>query len=144
VYPSGERGKAVYSLAMDVFSVLLIVDDDALVRAFLRDELEARGHVVLTARDAVEARTLLEQVEDRVVVVLDLMLPGMNGVELLAELHPRSPAHLRFVLVSASQVVGRVAQDHPLVVGRLEKPIDLARLVEHVQAAESQLALAPG
>lgn len=126
------------------FSVLLVVDDDALVRTFLRDELEARGQVVLTARDAQEARTLLEQVEDRVVVVLDLMLPGMNGIELLAELHPRSPSHLRFVLVSASQVVGKVAQDHPLVVGRLEKPIDLTRLVQHVSAAQSELALTPG
>jgi len=126
------------------FSVLLIVDDDALVRAFLRDELEARGQVVLTARDAQEARTLLEQVEDRVVVVLDLMLPGMNGIELLAELHPRSPSHLRFVLVSASQVVGQVARDHPLVVGRLEKPIDLSQLVQHVSAAQSELALTPG
>jgi len=126
------------------FSVLLIVDDDALVRTFLRDELEARGQVVLTARDAQEARTLLEQVEDRVVVVLDLMLPGMNGIELLAELHPRSPSHLRFVLVSASQLVGQVARDHPLVVGRLEKPIDLFRLVQHVSAAQSQLALIPG
>ncbi|HMK73193.1 MAG TPA: response regulator [Myxococcaceae bacterium] len=124
--------------------MLLIVDDDALVRAFLRDELEARGQVVLTARDAQEARTLLEQVEDRVVVVLDLMLPGMNGIELLAELHPRSPSHLRFVLVSASQVVGQVARDHPLVVGRLEKPIDLSQLVQHVSAAQSELALTPG
>jgi CheY-like chemotaxis protein len=126
------------------FSVLLVVDDDALARAFLRDEMEALGHVVLTARDAEEAKTLLEKVEDRVVVVLDLMLPGMNGVELLTRLHPRSATHLRFVLVSASHLVERVAQDHPLVVGRLEKPIDISRLVQHVHAAQSQLGVPTG
>ena len=119
--------------------VLLVVDDDALARAFLRDQFEARGHMVLTARNAEEARTLLEQVEDPVVVVLDLMLPGMNGVDLLAELRPRSGAHLRFILVSASHVVVRVAQDHPLVVARLEKPIDIPRLLQHVEDARSQL-----
>ena len=121
--------------------VLLVVDDDALARAFLRDQFEARGHMVLTARNAEEARTLLEQVEDPVVVVLDLMLPGMNGVDLLAELRPRSGAHLRFILVSASHVVGRVAQDHPLVVARLEKPIDIPRLLQHVDDARSQLGM---
>jgi CheY-like chemotaxis protein len=122
-------------------SVLLVVDDDALARTFLKDQFEARGHMVLTARDAEEARTLLEQVEDPVVVVLDLMLPGMNGVDLLAELRPRSGAHLRFILVSASHVVGRVAQDHPLVVARLEKPIDIPRLLQHVDDARSQLGM---
>jgi CheY-like chemotaxis protein len=126
---------------LKALSVLLVVDDDALARTFLRDQFEARGHMVLTARDAEEARTLLEQVEDPVVVVLDLMLPGMNGVDLLAELRPRSGAHLRFILVSASRVVGRVAQDHPLVVARLEKPIDIPRLLQHVDDARSQLGM---
>jgi CheY-like chemotaxis protein len=129
------------STATPEFSVLLVVDDDVLMREFLRDQLEAQGQMVLTARNAEEARTLLEQVDDPVVVVLDLMLPGMNGLELLADLSPRSKTHLRFVLVSASHRVERAAQDHPLVVGRLEKPIDIPTLVQHVNAAQTQLAM---
>jgi CheY-like chemotaxis protein len=132
----------VPELESQPFSLLLVVDDDALTRAFLRDEMEALGHVVLTARDAEEAKVLLEKVEDRVVVVLDLMLPGMNGAELLARLHPHSATHLRFVLVSASHLVEQVAQDHPLVVGRLEKPIDISQLVQHVHDAQHQLGVA--
>jgi two-component system, response regulator PdtaR len=124
------------------FSVLLVVDDDALIRTFLRDQLEALGQVVLTARDAEEAATLLRQVDEPVVVVLDLLLPGRNGVELLAELHPRSAAYLRFVLVSASGRVEHAAEDHPLVVGRLGKPIDIVQLMRHVRAARSQLGTA--
>lgn len=122
------------------FSVLLVVDDDALVRTFLKEQLEALDQVVLTARDAEEAATLLAQVDEPVVVVLDLMLPGRNGVELLAALHPRSATYLRFVLVSASARVEHAAEDHPLVVGRLEKPIDIPQLMQHVHAAQSQLA----
>lgn len=121
------------------FCVLLVVDDDALVRAFLREQLEAHGQVVLTARDAEEAATLLGQVDEPVVVVLDLMLPGRNGVELLAQLHPRCAANMRFVLVSASARVEHAAEDHPLVVARLEKPIDIPQLMHHVHAAQSQL-----
>ncbi len=124
------------------FSVLLVVDDDAFTRTFLREQLEARGQVVLTARDAEEAATLLRQVDEPVVVVLDLMLPGRNGVELLAELHPRSSAYLRFVLVSASARVEHAAEDHPLVVGRLGKPIDIPQLMQHVNVARSQLGTA--
>ncbi len=124
------------------FSVLLVVDDDVLVRTFLRDQLEALGHTVLTACDAEEAATLLRLVAEPVVVVLDLMLPGRNGVEMLAQLHPLSAQYLRVVLVSASAGVQHAATHHPLVVGRLEKPSDISQLVQHVHAAQSQLGMA--
>ncbi|MGO9063661.1 MAG: response regulator [Myxococcaceae bacterium] len=124
------------------FSVLLVVDDDALVRTFLRDQLEALGHTVLTACDAEEAGTLLRLVAEPVVVVLDLLLPGRTGVEMLAELHPLSARYLRVVLVSASARVQQAAAHHPLVVGRLEKPIDMTQLMQHVHAAQTQLGMA--
>ena len=124
------------------FSVLLVVDDDALVRTFLREQLEARGHTVLTACDAEEAATLLRLVAEPVVVVLDVMLPGRTGVEMLAELHPRSANYLRVVLVSGSARVAQAAAQHPLVVGRLEKPIDIPQLLQHVHAAQAQLGVA--
>ncbi|MGO9830468.1 MAG: response regulator [Myxococcaceae bacterium] len=124
------------------FSVLLVVDDDVLVRTFLRDQLEALGHTVLTACDAEEAATLLRLVAEPVVVVLDLILPGRNGVEMLAQLHPLSAQYLRVVLVSGSAGVLHAAAHHPLVVGRLEKPIDISQLVQHVHAAHSQLGMA--
>jgi len=124
------------------FSVLLIVDDDALVRTFLREQLEAVGHTVLTACDAEEAATLLRLVAEPVVVVLDMMLPGRNGVEMLAQLHPRAATFLRVVLVSASPRVEQAAAYHPLVVGRLEKPIDIPRLLQHVHTAQLQLGMA--
>jgi CheY-like chemotaxis protein len=62
---------------------ILVVDDDASVRALLRDLLECEGHEVRTAGDGFAALRAVSAARPDC-VVLDLMMPGMDGHEVLA------------------------------------------------------------
>ncbi|HOO56856.1 MAG TPA: response regulator [bacterium] len=61
---------------------ILVVDDDRFVREGLRELLQSRGHSVETAEDGYEAVSLVEE-SNYDLILLDLVLPGMNGVETL-------------------------------------------------------------
>jgi two-component system, sensor histidine kinase ChiS len=120
--------------------LVLVVDDQPFFRAHLRNELARRGYTVVTAENAEDAESLVEQLGPPLVVILDLMLPGTNGAELLHQLALRQDADsLRFILVSAYPVLDKVAPDHRLVVGRLGKPVDVGLLAEKVEAASVAL-----
>lgn len=60
---------------------VLIVDDEEAVRAILSFALVQEGYKVKTARDGAEALKLVKQQEPDI-IILDLMLPGMDGIEL--------------------------------------------------------------
>jgi CheY-like chemotaxis protein len=120
--------------------VVLVVDDQPFFRAHLRNELARRGHTVITAENAQDAESLVEQLGPPLVIILDLMMPGTNGPELLHQLALREDAdRLRFILVSAYPVLGKVAPNHRLVIGRLGKPIDLTLLAQKLEAASVAL-----
>jgi CheY-like chemotaxis protein len=120
--------------------LVLVVDDQPFFRAHLRNELARRGHTVVTAENAREAEQLVQELGTPLVLILDLMLPGTSGPELLHQLARREDADgLRFILVSAYPVLDKVAPDNHLVVGRLGKPVDLDVLAERVEAASDAL-----
>jgi two-component system response regulator NreC len=72
---------------------LLLVDDHAIVRRGLRMILEARGfHAIVEAGSGIEALNLLKEFTPDV-VILDIALPGMRGIDLASEilrLHPET------------------------------------------------------
>jgi two-component system NtrC family response regulator len=69
---------------------LLVVDDDAQIRMVLTDRLEASGYEVLQAENGLKA---IEQIESRPVdmVLLDVQMPGMDGMEVLSILEKQAP-----------------------------------------------------
>ena len=84
-----------------MFSIL-VVDDDQNTRRFMRVVLEDDGYTVLTAKDGREALELLESnVVD--LVVLDVMMPRMNGYE-FAEALRETKNELPILMVSAKQL----------------------------------------
>jgi CheY-like chemotaxis protein len=120
--------------------LVLVVDDQPFFRAHLRNELARRGHTVVTAENAREAEQLVQELGPPLVLILDLMLPGTSGPELLHQLAQREDAdRLRFILVSAYPVLDKVAPGNRLVVGRLGKPVDLELLAKRVEAASAAL-----
>jgi CheY-like chemotaxis protein len=120
--------------------LVLVVDDQPFFRAHLRNELARRGYTVVTAENARDAEQLVEELGPPLVVILDLMLPGTNGPELLHQLALRQDADsLRFILVSAYPVLDKVAPNHRLVVARLGKPVDLGQLTEQLEIASDAL-----
>jgi CheY-like chemotaxis protein len=68
---------------------LLVVDDDDLGRRQMREVLEQRGWTVTEASDAHDALTKLSEVPPDV-IILDLMMPGMDGFEFLEEIRRKA------------------------------------------------------
>jgi CheY-like chemotaxis protein len=80
---------------------VLVVDDDPLVRSLLRAVLEDANFALDEAADGLEA---LRIVEERVpdVVILDVMMPGMNGYEVCRAMRDDARLrHVRIVMLTA-------------------------------------------
>jgi two-component system, response regulator PdtaR len=72
--------------------VILIVEDEILVRMSLADILQDAGYHVVEARDGVEAIALLEVRDDVAALVTDVTMPNMNGIALAAIVNTRWPS----------------------------------------------------
>jgi phosphoserine phosphatase RsbU/P len=64
---------------------VLVVDDETIVRQFIRLILERQGHETIEAHSAVEALRIAGQQECQFVIT-DYIMPGMSGPELIAQL----------------------------------------------------------
>ena len=69
---------------------ILVIEDEARIQAFLARGLEAEGYTVVAAGDGREGLDLATGARWDL-VVLDLLLPGLNGLQVLRELHFRKP-----------------------------------------------------
>lgn len=65
---------------------VLVVDDDAVNRLILKKVFEKENHTVVTAKNGHEAMDILVDEPDFSVVITDIMMPGMDGIELLSEI----------------------------------------------------------
>jgi DNA-binding response OmpR family regulator len=79
--------------------VILVVDDEDLVREVVGDYLRRDGYRVLTAADAQQARTLLDR-HRPALAVLDIMLPGGDGLSLVREVRAQG-SDLPIILLTA-------------------------------------------
>ena len=70
-------------------ATVLVVDDEPIVREVVVRYLEHEGHTTLEAQDGTSARAMLEQQQPDL-VVLDVMLPGIDGLELCRWIRARS------------------------------------------------------
>ncbi len=103
---------------------VMVVDDEKSIRTTLRSALEDMGLEVCTAASGEEAVGLSER-EDLSLVMLDLRLPGMDGLEVLSRLRERTPAP-PVVIISAHGTVGAAASAmHMGAVDFLQKPFTL-------------------
>ncbi|MGZ6076580.1 MAG: response regulator, partial [Myxococcaceae bacterium] len=85
---------------------VMVVDDQSLFRRSLQDRLRSDGYDVVGAENGAEALELLEGASDPCVVLLDLMMPVMNGIEFLHALDRRpQTANVRVMLVSGHGVL---------------------------------------
>ena len=76
---------------------ILLADDDARWRMIVRDYLSGAGYEVLEAEDGRRAVDLLRKNKDVAVVVLDVMMPVMDGIEACAEIRSFSPVPVLMV-----------------------------------------------
>ena len=79
---------------------ILVVDDEKIKRVTLADDLATQGHEVVTAAEGAEALTLLDQ-ERFDVVVTDLKMPGVDGIELLKRIKQGPQADMEVIMMTA-------------------------------------------
>jgi CheY-like chemotaxis protein len=114
-------------------SVVLVVDDDYDIREALSDVLTAEGYSVVTAADGGEALERLRNGVRPDVMLLDLMMPRVSGVEVIDALRKdESLREIPVVVCSANRGYGA---DDLGVHGVLRKPISVEELLEAVARA---------
>lgn len=116
--------------------LVLVVDDEAVIRQTAKAALERYGYTVVTAVDGQSALGLYGQMADRVaLVLLDVTMPGLSGEETLAALQAIRPG-VR-VLVSSgyneSEALRRFAGRR--LAGFIQKPYTAAQIAEKVKQA---------
>jgi DNA-binding response OmpR family regulator len=113
---------------------ILIVDDDASLVGFLAEELQLQGFVVEQALDGESALASLAQKHRFDLLILDLNLPKLDGINLLRAIRPSQPKLPILVLTARSRVEEKV---HALETGAddcLTKPFSLIELQARVHA----------
>ena len=114
--------------------VILVCDDELPLRELIKAAL-GDGYDCVEAQDAAQAEELLGRMRVDA-VVLDVMLPGKSGLELLAELRSQGGESMPVIVVSAWQTDAdrRAATDAGATafVGKPFDPDELVRVVESV------------
>jgi CheY-like chemotaxis protein len=118
---------------------VLVVDDDPGVRGLLSALLDREGHTAEFADDGASAVQKMKRTR-YAVVLLDLMLPAMNGFEVIRLLKSDRPEQLKNVIVMTA-AANRTLQDfddEDAVFSVVRKPFDINDLTRQVRACASQ------
>jgi len=111
---------------------LLVVDDDARLRGLLQRFLMREGFLVTAARDAAHARRLLAGLAFDL-IVLDVMMPGEDGISLTRALRPRMATPV-LLLTARGETADRIAGLEAGADDYLAKPFEPRELVLRIQA----------
>jgi CheY-like chemotaxis protein len=117
---------------------VLVVDDDPAIRQLLSTLVRREGLEVDTAADGVEAADLLRQ-NDYAAVLLDLMMPRMNGFEVVEFLRKRrrDPKPLVIAITAYTEETFKEL-DPEIVVGVVRKPFEIAALGQLLRSIAEQ------
>jgi DNA-binding NtrC family response regulator len=119
---------------------VLIVDDEAELRETLAERMTVRGLTVATAASGAEALEILAE-RDFDAVVLDLAMPGLDGIETLRRMLAINP-DLQVILLTGQATVQKTIEVMKLgALDLLEKPTDLSVLIEKIEEASDKKAL---
>ena len=114
---------------------VLIVDDNPVNLKLARVVLAAEGYEVRTASDAEEAMAILRDFNPRL-ILMDIQLPGMDGLELTRRLKS-DPAKRGIVILAMTAYAMKGDEEKTIAAGcdgYIAKPIDTRRLPEQVAA----------
>lgn len=137
---------------MDDGRTVLVVDDDPGIREYLQNLLSLSGYRVETASGGAEALAQLDEGLDPGVVILDIMMPGMDGLSALSKLKDRDP-DLPVIMLSGIGQTAVVVEamkagaydyiDKSFEADELEIAVDKAlerrRLVQEIRSLKNRL-----
>ncbi|MFC1974648.1 response regulator [Chloroflexota bacterium] len=119
---------------------ILVVDDEVIMRESLRDWLSDVGYQVETAEEGEEAlKAIIEK--DYGVVILDLRLPGKNGIEILREARKKRPQLKGIIITAYPSIPTAVEAVREGAVDYLPKPFALDDLEGLIREALGPVAV---
>jgi len=114
---------------------ILVVDDEMGIRELLNEILSDEGHVVYSAENAQQARTIREQMQPDL-VLLDIWMPDTDGVTLLKEWSKSGQLNMPVVMMSGHATIDTAVEATRIgATNFLEKPIALQKLLKTVTQA---------
>ncbi|MBK7894158.1 MAG: response regulator [Candidatus Promineifilaceae bacterium] len=126
---------------------ILVVDDEEAARFVMKRLLEQEGYAVFTAVSGVDALIILEEHPDIDLLLLDIMMPVLNGFELLELVQSNiTLSQMKIIMISAmAQVEDKVQAfrggAHDYMVKPIEKAELLARVRLHLRQKRTEAAL---
>lgn len=113
---------------------IMVVDDELAVRQTIVDILAEEGYQVLSAANGVEALKLLDDAHRPHVMIVDLMMPEMDGREFIARARVRHGKDgIPPILVLSAARHGEIEANLLEVDDYMPKPFDYDHLVEHLR-----------
>jgi two-component system KDP operon response regulator KdpE len=116
---------------------ILIVDDEPQITRVLRTTLQSNGHDVTVAQDGIEALDLFLKTQPDLVIT-DLTMPNMDGIELTREIRQRSQVPI-IVLSVRSQDVAKVSALDEGADDYITKPFSIQELLARVRVQSRRL-----
>lgn len=115
---------------------ILIVEDDAHIRLFIRINLTRRGYQVIEAGSAEEALALIQHNPPQL-MLLDLRLPQMGGLELLDILAKENQVAIPVIILSAwaREQGAEIITNYAQVVDVIPKPVHAGLLLTSIRQA---------
>lgn len=114
-------------------ATILVIDDEPNILNLVRAYLEAEGYTVQTANDGLAGLKLAQTLQPDL-IVLDIMLPGLDGLELLQELRRNSNVYV-MMLTAKSEETDKVVGLSLGADDYLTKPFSPRELVARIKAA---------
>ncbi len=112
----------------------LVVDDDDPIRTMLAKVVERQNLQVDQARDGVEAIARLDE-DGYSVIVLDMMMPRVDGYGVLQHMHAHHPDKLACTIIASAVPESEILKRFEMPVYRVHaKPFDMARLIADIRA----------
>lgn len=108
-------------------SSILIVEDDESIRGLLNHALETEGYTTVTARNGLEALTKLEDMKGKVLILLDMKMPFMSGLDVIEAItRNKMQDRVHIIVITAS----RIQRIEGIEV--ISKPCDLETVLSRV------------
>ncbi|AFM26567.1 response regulator [Desulfomonile tiedjei] len=126
------------------YSKLLVVDDEQAFLSVMQKRLSRRGIDVSLAKSGEEAITEITETRDFDVVILDVRMPGLDGIQVLKEIKKISPQTQVIVLTAHPSFEAALEVTNLGAFAYLIKPCDFEELVTKVLQAAARRRRPPG
>ena len=113
---------------------ILIADDEAKIRRIIRDFLAAKGFETVEAEDGAQALRVFSENGDIALAVLDIMMPGLDGLEVLKRAREKGVGTPVLFLTAKAEVEDRIAGLDAGADDYLPKPFAMGEFISRVRA----------